>query len=336
MGLVRIEIVDPIKQVQNTLADVQVGAETTFGNVTMFPLFGGNKGSPDYLTLDEALAQGGVRITEVSPEGRVPNLKFDNESDHLVLLLDGEELVGAKQNRVLNLTILAPAHHAFTIPVSCVEAGRWARTSVRFTASPHAYFAGGRAKKMTQVSESLARTSKRRSDQDQVWADIDAKAEDLKVASATDAMYDIYDRYAKHIDDYVRAFPPIDGQVGAAFAINGTIIGFDLFDYAQTLRELLPKLVRSYALDAIGATQEKPVPVQSTAVKDLLLAVNSAEGKSFPAIGEGVDVRFTAPNFTGAALVAKARVVHLNVFRKKPSAKDSNDAKHRWSRQTRL
>jgi hypothetical protein len=49
-------------------------------------------------------------------------------------LLDGEELIGAKQNRALNLTILAPAKQVIVIPVSCVEAGRWhLRRSPRVT-----------------------------------------------------------------------------------------------------------------------------------------------------------------------------------------------------------
>ena len=42
-----------------------------------------------------------------------------------VLFLEGEELVGAKQNRILNTSVLIAAHTKSKIPVSCVEAGRW-------------------------------------------------------------------------------------------------------------------------------------------------------------------------------------------------------------------
>jgi len=72
---------------------------------------------------------GWARITEVSDEGQVPELKIVAKGDKAVLLVDGEELVGAKQNRVLNLTILVPAPSTTTIPVSCVESGRWAPRS---------------------------------------------------------------------------------------------------------------------------------------------------------------------------------------------------------------
>src|SRR5262245_21648948 len=120
MRIFKTEQVDGKKTIEDALAHVQIGTETTFGNMTMFPLLDGNGGAADYLTLDDAIGRGLVQITEVSGEGSVPNRKLKNESDEAVLLLDGEELIGAKQNRVLNLTILAPANRTIVIPVSCV------------------------------------------------------------------------------------------------------------------------------------------------------------------------------------------------------------------------
>ncbi|MGH7847928.1 MAG: ARPP-1 family domain-containing protein [Candidatus Binatia bacterium] len=273
MRIIKTKQVDAKKTIEDALSHVQLGTETTFGNMTIFPLLDGNSGSAGYLALDEALARGFVQITEVSVEGSVPDLKLENESDEPVLLLDGEELIGAKQNRILNLTILAPAKRTIVIPVSCVEAGRWSRRSVKFTASSHAYFARGRAMKMAQVSESLVKSGRPRSDQHAVWADIAAKAAYLKAESPTAAMFAIYDRHAKPIDDYVAAFPAIDRQVGAAFAVNGEVIGFDLFDSPATLKKLLSKLVRSYALDAIESAEEKSASGPSAvSVQELFLS----------------------------------------------------------------
>jgi hypothetical protein len=86
-----------------------------------------------------------ARVTEVSAIGGVPELKLINDADRPVLLLDGEELVGAKQNRILNVTVLAGAHSTIVIPVSCVEAGRWHHLSAEFAPSDRAHFATGRA-----------------------------------------------------------------------------------------------------------------------------------------------------------------------------------------------
>jgi hypothetical protein len=315
MRVFKTEQVDAKKAIDDALAHVELGSEATFGDMTIFPLLDRRNGSPDYLTLDEGLARGLVQITEVSVEGRVPDLKFTNESDESVFLLDGEELIGAKQNRVLNLTILAPAKRTIVIPVSCVEAGRWSRRSPKFTTSSRAHFARGRAHRMAQVSHSLQASGERRSDQHMVWEEIGAKAGRLKVASPTSAMADIYETYMKRVNEYADGFTAGDQQTGAAFVINGEVIGFDLFDSSATLKKLLPKLVRSYALDAIEAVTERGGVASRSAVEDLLLAVSQAEAKTFPAVGEGVDVRLSGPDLTVAGLLAKGRVVHLSAFR---------------------
>ena len=314
MRIVRTNKVGTKKTIENALAGIQIGVESTFGNMTIFPLLNGDSGSADYLTLDEALGRGLVQITEVSAQGSVPELKLNNESDEPVLLLDGEELIGAKQNRVLNLTILAPPKRTIIIPVSCVEARRWSPRSAKFATSSNAYFAQGRAKKMAQVSYSLMSRGQARSDQNAVWADIRLKASHLKAESATAAMSDIYEHSSKRIDDYVGAFAAIDRQAGAVFTINGNIIGFDLFDSPGTFKKLLPKLVRSYALDAIDTDTKKAAAPSRGSVEELLLAITQAEAKTFPASGEGVDVRFTGPNLTGAGLIVNGRVIHIGAF----------------------
>jgi hypothetical protein len=69
--------------------------------------------------------RGEARVTEVSEAGSVPFLQVANGADRPLLLLDGEELIGAEQNRILNTAVLVAAHTEVTIPVSCVEQGRW-------------------------------------------------------------------------------------------------------------------------------------------------------------------------------------------------------------------
>ena len=82
------------------------------------------------MTLEEALALG-FRITEVDAAGSVPELIAFNPLDTPVLLYDGEELLGAKQNRILNVTVLVAPKSETKIPVSCVEQGRWHARSAR-------------------------------------------------------------------------------------------------------------------------------------------------------------------------------------------------------------
>jgi hypothetical protein len=161
-------------------------------NLTVHPLLGAPSSTLSYLTLDEALATGRFRLGEISMRGSVPELKVSNGLPKSVLLLDGQELIGAKQNRVLNLTIMIPAHTEMTIPVSCVEAGRWRHVSDTFMAADRAQFARGRAKKLAQVSYSLRESGTRGGDQIDIWNEIAAKAARMWAASPTAAMSAIY------------------------------------------------------------------------------------------------------------------------------------------------
>lgn len=91
--------------------------------------------SLEYQTMDEGLAAGTLQVTEVSESGSVPELTVTNNGDTKVLLIAGEQLVGAKQNRVLNVTVMIAPKSVMKIPVSCVERGRWGYRSRSFGSS---------------------------------------------------------------------------------------------------------------------------------------------------------------------------------------------------------
>jgi hypothetical protein len=150
--------VNAVGTVIDAVRRVEFGPLTTFRNLSLLALSAADQRGADYLTLDEALERHSVHIVEVSEGGHVPELKIVNEGKMSVLLLDGEELLGAKQNRIINLTILAPAHRTCVVPVSCVESGRWRHVSRGFAAAPRAQFAEGRAEKMRHVTSSLRQT----------------------------------------------------------------------------------------------------------------------------------------------------------------------------------
>jgi hypothetical protein len=77
---------------------------------------------PELDLLEQALDGGTLKITEVSEGGAVPFLRAENNGSKPVLILDGEELTGGKQNRIVNTTIIFSAETSMKIPVSCVEA----------------------------------------------------------------------------------------------------------------------------------------------------------------------------------------------------------------------
>jgi len=306
--------------ITDAISNTRLGKARTFRDLTIFPVFG--KGiMPDYVTLDEALSSKSARVTEVSEGGSVPDLRFINDSDSSVFLMEGEELIGAKQNRTLNLSILISAKQAVSIPVSCVERGRWSHRHGEFSSSSRAQYAEGRARKMAQVSASLQSTGTRYSNQGEVWHEIDEKSQRLSTTSSTSAMADIFEQHSAGLEEYVRSFPPEEEQLGAVFAIGGKVSGFELFDSSDTLGKLWPKLMRSYGLDALdratwaGEKGENRTPdVGTNDVEAFLQRVCGGEATEYPAVGEGEDIRLLNIGLIGAALAARGRVIHLSAF----------------------
>jgi uncharacterized protein (TIGR02452 family) len=304
--------------IAESLSRVVVGNPIQFLNLILFPLLAEGPAQPGYRLLDEVLGEGGIRVTEVSDAGHVPELRVVNRGDWPVLLLDGEELIGAKQNRILNLSILAPAHQTIVIPVSCVEAGRWQVESAEFGSARRAHFAAGRARKAADVSDSLRRRGSRETDQGAVWRDIEERSRRMQVSSPTGAAAALYEGSRARLDDFRAAFTPQPSQCGALFAINGRLVGLDLFDSPATLAAALGKLVESYALDAIDAANDAQAQAQAQAPEvpvPWLKTIAAAPVERFAAVGEGEDWRLIGDGLAGGALVKDGRLIHLCAFR---------------------
>jgi hypothetical protein len=301
------------------LTNISTGEAQCFENLEITPLLATAASPADYLTLTEAQALGLAVVTEVSESGSVPTLLLENTADKAVFLLDGEELVGAKQNRIINLSVLVPPKSTLHIPVSCVEQGRWSHRTQEFAAAERAHFSKGRARKAARVSENMRAGGDRDSNQSEVWDDIGVKMRSMQVDSDTDAIADAYEHFAGSVDEYVDAFVTAATQVGACFAINGKICGLELFDVSDTCTKLMPKLIRSYALDAIEE-QQPGATSRSQGVQAFLNHVAVAPADSFEALGEGEDLRIRSTTIAGGALAAHERVIHLCAFSQESEA----------------
>lgn len=246
----------------------------TFGHdrrlLTVFPLRGEAHGALRYAPLDAALAAGTLEIREADPPS-VNLLHVVNRGDLPVLITDGEELVGGRQNRVTNSTTLSPRGRT-ALPVSCVERGRWRPDAAGFAAHEAAYPALRQAKVM-QVRDSLRVAGIHRADQAEVWASIAARQADHAVASDTEALRDLYDGRRERLDDYARALPAPRDVVGLIVAYGGRIAALEVFDAPATLGRLWPKLVRAAALDALA------LPPAAAVARDRACGCCTARGR---------------------------------------------------------
>jgi hypothetical protein len=282
--------------------------------LAVVPLLCSEEGGPDYITLKESFADGSMIVTEVNQGGSVPELKVTNSGKRNVLMIDGEELAGAKQNRVLNTTILVAAGASVLIPVSCTEQGRWAYSSPSFSDSGIMMSSSIRNRKNSSVSSSLAAKQGFSSDQGAVWDSIDAMHASHGTSSGTRAMKDSYEARKQDISSYQDAFACLDGQCGLAVMIKGRVAGIELVSRPDAYRQLHAKLVGSYAMDIPIASEGMggPAPEKIRKVLELIMA---AEEKRFTSVGLGEDCRYTAQGLVGSALAVDEWYVHMAFFR---------------------
>ncbi len=131
---------EPMNQV--TFPEIRVGEPTKCGALAVYPLYPERSLFPcgilDYLLSHEAQEAGTSTVREVSKEGKVGELLVENNGRLPVLFLEGEELVGAKQNRVMRTSIVVAAGTQVIVPVCCTERGRWGRSSGSLRTGSHA------------------------------------------------------------------------------------------------------------------------------------------------------------------------------------------------------
>jgi hypothetical protein len=297
--------VEPLAQ---AFRDLTPGEPLAHGTLTVVPLLCPGAPDPGWLTLAEAGEA--VTIEEVSEAGDVPTLRLTSAADQPVLLLDGEELIGARQNRVLNTTVLVAPHARLTIPVSCVEEGRWAYRSPRFAAGDATLYASVRALKTAKVTESLRRDGKHASDQGEIWHRLLLKAIGHDVESPTDAMSDFYATHRQQMDAARAALAPRPGQVGALVFLGDRWLGLDLLPSAGLFERAWPRLCAGYAAEALGQSGRASAP-DPRAVLD---QVAQAPVEEAPAVGLGREHRLAGSAVAGAALVVEDVVAHLMAF----------------------
>jgi hypothetical protein len=297
------------------LEQAKVGGQQSYKNLAVFPLLSTYAVDLDYLLLDEALSDGLIEVVEVDTEGSVPDLKVINKSPLTVLILDGEELVGAKQNRIVNTTILVPGNMTIIIPVSCVEQGRWHYDAPQFRSEKRVMAAAMRAKKAGKVSLCLRENLGFRADQGEIWDGIAEMAQRRDAMSPSMAMSEIYKKDRASIQEYTKHFSLINGQVGAAFMINGKVAGLDTFGKAESFSKIFEKLVGSYALDALDWFDPKKEhkPLKSP-VTEFMKAARSVSLDEHKGVGAGTDYRLESEKITGFALAMDEKILQLSVF----------------------
>ena len=303
------------KLINEFLLNLKFGQVQVFKNMAIIPMFSKEDSSPQYLTLKEAMDTGVLTITEIDSKGAVPELKAINKGKMPVLILDGEEIIGAKQNRVLNTTVLLKKESETIIPVSCTEQGRWDNTSDKFYDSDMVTAHKVRFHKNKSVKMNLERDRSFKADQSMVWNKVDEYQEAAEVKSSTKAMRDVFKHKAESLDDYLKSFKLCSGQNGIFVFLQGKVIGFDYISLSNAYEGLHLKLVKSYSMDAVLQNEKKDYNVSEDKAKALIDKLNNSNVKTFDSVGYGKDYRFESKGVIGSSLVWQDNVIHMVCFK---------------------
>ena len=297
--------------INSTLAEpLRVGEPDVSGPLAVFPIFGPTA-ALDYISFARSADR--VAITELKGGASVNDLAVENLGDRPVLLYEGEELLGAQQNRVLDISVLIAAAAKTRIPVSCVEAGRWEsrRHSERFRPSPQAADPELRKLKQRRVRQRVAIGGEARADQGETWDAVSSRIHTLSAPAPTAAMSDVYEDRRDALGDLRGAIRLHDGQCGAVCAIAGRISILDYVGRPDVWADLHPALLEGYALDALrlGPAEEAgdaivEPPATGTVRGFTLLVTDSRADDRRREAGIGETVRFASGGVAGSALIA--------------------------------
>ncbi len=291
---------------------IRLGQPVTTGPMTIFPLFHEAE-AIEYMLSAVAQLSGLVTVSEVSEAGEVSLLLASNKAELPVLFVEGEVLVGLKQNRVINTTMLVPAKSELKVPVSCVEAGRWQRSTPVAGRDAYHLSAKVRGRKQMSVAGSVRSSNQYLSDQGDVWAAVDERLSAHRVASKSMAYSDINRGRAADVSAAISDLKPAPSQKGLLVFSGGKPSCLDLFDRSTTLDALWDGLLGSYMMDAM-VDEKATNPIGPEEAKAWIADLIKAQATEHPAVGLGKTVAVTGRAVTAGALVADNVLVHLGAF----------------------
>ena len=316
------------------------------GALTLFPvtLVARSATEVDFILLDEGLASGAVAITEKGgpaedPEqapqpqqvqeveqveqaqqtievqqiagsgAQVNKLSVRNDSDRPLLLVAGEMIRGARQDRIVaHDTTIPPKTAVDDIDVFCVESGRWASDSGEF-----------RSAKAVSSSEIRA-TAQLQKSQKEVWDTVSRTNAAVGATSDTGSLSAAYDKpevKARTLAAQARLeaeLARIPGVCGVVVAIGGRIVVADVFTDPDLFRRLQGKLLAGYLLDAVSSPPTDAAPPTEEVTRRYLAAVLAAAWVEDWRGGDLVVERFETTEARGTRSSWMGEEIHINSY----------------------
>jgi len=289
------------------LRPLRLAPSQAIGALEIHPVLLAGDAGVSYLLLHEALASKAI-VVEETANGTVNELIARNVGDRPVLILEGESVMGAKQNRLITIDMLIAAGAYVTVQVGCVEQGRWDVTQKPFVSAEMA------------VEPDLRRSARAgmsgvgKPDQGTLWRMIAHKLGSSRTDSETNDYFGKMRHFRERVSGLTEALAKSPGQVGLLATRYGRLVGFDVLGHPDTWDAMRKRLSDSYALGSLDDDDDTLAAGPQRTAAEWLDTIAAA--RPLAATTEGLGTRFTLDHesLVGGGLWHEGRIVHLAAF----------------------
>jgi hypothetical protein len=298
-----------VRELARYLDGVKIAEPTVCRQLAVYPIFVDDvpllRGR--WLTLDAAVSRGILLVTE-KEGGSVPLVWVENRSrDQYVFIMTGEVIVGGMQTRTVRHDLVLAPGQKIDVEVFCVEAHRW---------SGEKGFSSGDA----MLPQSIQRELRKGADQGKLWSEVARNNAALNAENATGSLdLALKASPVKEKLDEVRhkIVPEVPRDtVGFIFVNRGQAVGAELFGSEDLARELLPKLLDSYAVDYVilkGAESPRDERADNRAAIEFFERICRAGSERAATPGSGSGLRTRERGLLGDGVSLDSVLVHYGV-----------------------
>lgn len=283
------------------LKHLSLAKRQNYENITVVPILSDTNTPFDVLDLKEGLKMGLVKIEECD-NSNIEQVKLKNNSISPLILLDGEEIAGSLQNRIISQTMIIAPKSEIKIPVNCSEKGRNTYKS-EFHYSNYMANSNTRRKKVY---------NKNKLRQNVVWSSIDDLEKDKNTCSKTNALRDSYEKNKYDIDSYLKHFKMENNQIGVICIVENKV-GLEIFNNHSLYEKYNEMLLRSYIIDS---SNKEKINISDKELENILASINEDSFIKKEAVGLGKYYKISNSYGNGHILIYENNMVHTSFFKK--------------------
>jgi hypothetical protein len=300
--------------------EIKVGQPISNEDVTVVPLFGKIDDDCKYMGCGEALDKELLKVQEISESGSVSTLTATNRAEKPVFIISGQGLKGAKQDRIVNVSIIINIRETINVPVSCVEAGRWNYSKDNVFRKSNVAAPQVRYSLHKSVNKNVKTQKNFGSDQNEIWGSVHKVAEERCVESETSCLNDVYDNYETRLKDFSEKIKYPDKSCGLAVFNGSKLVSVDYFGHPELMKANWNDIVRSVALGAVDTLNKPAVrkhgPLKvDQEIKKFLDGIAESAVSPEKSPGKGQYVRSQSKKHEAGLLIDDDKLVHLSGYK---------------------